>query len=150
MSLAELRHLSRLTNEGNFRRKVEAVLRDAHGHGYNLTVYSSLRTLKEQEDLVRKGYSKTMHSKHLPGRDGLAHAADIADKMVAWQAPKAVWVMIGRLALTKGLGWGGLWGLSRKTRKNLEAFLLADYPEGFDPSKWTGPIGWDPAHCELP
>lgn len=151
MSPAELRHLLNLTDEGNFRRKVAAIIRDAKGHGYDLTVFSSLRTIEEQRQLVKKGYSKTLRSNHLPGKDGLSRAADIADRKLAWQCPKATWVMIGRLALTKGLGWGGLWGLPKATRKKLEAFLTAELPEGveFDPGKWTGPLGWDTAHVEV-
>lgn len=147
MSLDQLRHLGNLTNDGNFRAKVSAILRDAEGHGYKLKIGSSLRSVEEQRKKVELGYSKTMKSKHLPGWDGLARAADIVDLHEGWDCSKDVWVMVGRLALTKGLKWGGLWGLPKNQRKKLEAFLT-NTTVPFNPFNWKGQIGWDPAHVE--
>lgn len=153
MSLSDFRHLKNLTGDGRFRQKIEAVMRDAASHGYDIKIYESLRTKEEQAAKKKAGLSKTMRSKHLPGRDGLARAVDIADGKTAWGADRRVWLMIGRLALTKGLVWGGLWGLPRKVRRRLEAFLM-DQSRPFDPLEWVtadgkpGPIGWDPAHIE--
>ena len=157
MSLRELQHLENLTEDGNFRRKIAAIIRDAKGHGYDITIYSSLRTVAEQKEKVRLGYSKTMKSKHLPGWDGLSRAVDLADSKTAWGCHRTTWLMIGRLALTKGLKWGGLWGLPLKTRKRLVAFLIAEHTEEnpFRPLDWVnedgkpGPLGWDAAHVEL-
>lgn len=148
MSLVELRHLSNLTDQGNFRAKVAAIIRDAKGHGYDVTIYSSLRSVEEQKEKVKKGYSKTMNSKHLPGWDGHARAADIASVKHGWNAPQDYWLMIGRLALTKGLRWGGLFGLPKKQKAALVAFLT-DTSKPFNPMEWKGKIGWDPAHVEL-
>lgn len=151
MSLKELQHLKNLSDEGNFRRKVEAILRDAKAHGYDLTIGSSLRTKAEQAEKVAKGYSKTMRSKHLPGWDGLARAADIVSSQLGWNAPQDYWIMVGRLALTKNLKWGGLYGLPRAQRKALVAFLTKPHSASdvFNPFEWRGKIGWDPAHLEL-
>lgn len=148
MSLRELQHLENLTETGNFRRKVAAIIRDAKSHGYDITIYSSLRTVAEQKEKVRLGYSKTMKSDHLPGWDGLSHAADLASVAHGWNAPRDYWLMIGRLALTKGLKWGGLYGLPRAQKKALVAFLT-DTSKPFNPMEWKGKIGWDPAHCAV-
>jgi peptidoglycan LD-endopeptidase CwlK len=40
-------------------------------------VIDGLRTIERQKELVRIGASKTMNSRHLPGRGGLSHAVDI-------------------------------------------------------------------------
>ncbi|MEX2242217.1 MAG: hypothetical protein WD716_00060 [Fimbriimonadaceae bacterium] len=140
-------NLDEITDRGNFRAKVEAVLRNGRGLGLELTVNNALRTAEQQRALVAKGYSKTMRSLHLPGPDGKARAVDIVDAEFGWEAPACVWVMIGRLALTQGCDWGGLWGLPPKMRKELERFLL-DGSTRFDPLEWGGKIGWDPAHVQ--
>jgi peptidoglycan L-alanyl-D-glutamate endopeptidase CwlK len=36
------------------------------------------RTVAEQKVLVAKGASRTMNSRHIPGRDGFSHAIDVA------------------------------------------------------------------------
>ncbi len=140
--------LAEITECGNFRAKVQAVVASGNASGYRLIVHNALRTREQQEQLVSKGHSKTMRSKHLPGPDGLARAADIVDARFLWGAPRHVWVMIGRLALTQGCKWGGLYGLPRAMRKKLEAFLL-DRTRPFDPNEWRGKIGWDPAHIQM-
>lgn len=43
---------------------------------FDHSITDGKRTLEEQEKNVAKGVSKTMDSKHLPQRDGLAHATD--------------------------------------------------------------------------
>ena len=141
-------HYLNLTEDGNFRRKVMAIVRDAEGRGFPLKVASSLRTVEEQRQKVAQGYSKTMRSKHLPGWDGLSRAADIVDLHRGWDCERVVWLMVGRLALTKGLKWGGLWGLPKNQRKKLQSFLT-DMDAPFNPYNWKGQIGWDPAHVEI-
>jgi hypothetical protein len=136
-----------LTEKANFRAKVRAILANGEAHGYRLFVHNALRTSEQQKELVKKGHSKTLRSKHLAGSDGLARAADVVDKRYLWGPPRHVWVMIGRLALTQGCEWGGLWGLPRGVRKKFEAFLR-DRSRPFDPKAWRGAIGWDPAHIE--
>ena len=143
-----IERLEELTEQGNFRAKVEAVIINANtGRGMQLKIADALRTPERQAEKVKKGFSKTMRSKHLAGSDGLARAADIVDARYGWDAPKDVWVLIGRLALTQGLGWGGLWGLPFVMRSKFEDFLL-DRSVPFDPKKWAGKLGWDVAHLE--
>ena len=140
--------IEQLTTRGNFRNKIESIVSSGNAHGYRLTVHNALRTIDQQKALVAKGHSKTMRSNHLPGPDGLARAADVVDARFMWGAPRHVWVMIGRLALTQGCDWGGLWGLPLAMRRKLAAFLL-DRSVPFDPKAWRGKIGWDPAHIEM-
>ncbi|MCK5613759.1 M15 family metallopeptidase [Candidatus Pacearchaeota archaeon] len=44
---------------------------------YDFAVTESLRQLSRQKDLVAKGFSKTLYSKHLVQPDGFAHAVDL-------------------------------------------------------------------------
>lgn len=50
-------------------------------------VTCGLRTLQEQKDLVAKGASQTMNSKHLRQGDGYSHAVDV----VAYIGPRISW-----------------------------------------------------------
>jgi hypothetical protein len=136
-----------LTNRNNFREKVKAIVANGNALGYPLFVHNALRTAEQQREKVAQGFSKTVRSKHLPGPDGLSRAADVVDKRYLWGAPRHVWVMIGRLALTQGCEWGGLWGLPPAMRRKLRDHLL-DRSKPFDPRAWRGKIGWDPAHIE--
>ena len=140
--------LLEITERGNFRNKVREIIDTANARGYSLTVHNALRTVAQQRELVAHGFSKTMRSMHLPGGDGLARAADVVDSRFLWGAPRYVWVMIGRLALTQGCDWGGLWGLPLVMRKQFERYLL-DRSRPFDPKEWRGKIGWDPAHVQM-
>lgn len=136
--------LTELTERKGFRRKVEAVLRDLAGHGWQPTIPkgSALRSRADQERKVAAGVSKTLKSKHLPGSDGLARAADIVPVPLLWQAPLAYWLQLGASATAHGLGWGGFFGLGPWDRLKLSAALRL--------KRWdyAGRIGWDPAHVE--
>lgn len=52
---------------------------------YDFTVLEGVRTPERQKELVDKGMSKTLNSKHLPGSDGLSRAIDIAPYPVSWE-----------------------------------------------------------------
>lgn len=142
-------HLLNLTEQGNFRVKVEKILGNMQGAGYDARIYSSLRSKGAQAEKVKNGVSKTMRSNHLAGPDGLSRAVDIADGSLAkpWDAPKVFWVHLGRLALMQGCGWGGLFGLSLNQKIKLVKFLRSPGP--FRAANWMGPLGWDPAHVEV-
>lgn len=84
----------------------------------DFTVYEGLRTLERQRELLRKGFSKTLHSKHLIQKDGFAHAVDL----VPWIDGKPVWDWEGcyqiAFAVDKAahkhgcadrIVWGGAW-----------------------------------------
>lgn len=91
-------------------------------------VTCGLRTLEEQKVLVAKGFSKTMRSRHLPGKsNGLSHAVDLApviDGKVRWDWPPfhKIAAAMKRAAreLKVPLEWGGDW----KTFKDGPHFQL--------------------------
>lgn len=82
----------------------------------DFTVLEVARTLARQKELVAKGASKTMKSRHLPGADGKSRAVDIAPLdggQVSW-----AWPLYHKLApiikqAAKDVGvpieWGGDW-----------------------------------------
>jgi peptidoglycan LD-endopeptidase CwlK len=75
-----------------------------------------VRTIARQKELVAKGASKTMKSRHIPGADGFSHAVDIAPMdggQVSW-----AWPLYNKLApvikqAAEDVGvpieWGGDW-----------------------------------------
>lgn len=73
-----------------------------------------LRTPERQMELVEKGASKTLHSKHLPQDDGYSHAIDLAPYPVDWSDIDR-FVMYGTLMFRAAaevgliLRWGGHW-----------------------------------------
>lgn len=82
----------------------------------DFTVFDGLRTETEQRQLVARGASKTMNSKHRKQADGYGHAVDL----VPWINGKARWewkpifqiaVAVKRAADELGvrLIWGGVW-----------------------------------------
>lgn len=82
----------------------------------DFTILEVQRTLARQKELVAKGASKTMNSRHLPGADGKSRAVDIAPLdggQVSW-----AWPLYFKLApiikqAAKDVGvpieWGGDW-----------------------------------------
>lgn len=82
----------------------------------DFTVLEVLRTLERQKELVAKGASTTLRSRHLPGADGKSRAVDIAPVIggqVSWD-----WPLYGKLAPVikqaaleedVPIEWGGDW-----------------------------------------
>lgn len=95
---------------------VKVVTRAAAISNLDFTVLETLRTIERQKQLVAKGASSTMKSRHLPGPDGKSRAVDLApmiDGEVSWD-----WPLYHRLAdavkqAAKEVGvpieWGGDW-----------------------------------------
>lgn len=92
-----------------------AVLHNDPAIGFVITC--GLRTVDEQRRLVAQGASKTMNSRHLPGKkNGLSHAVDFAvtlDGKVRWD-----WPLYAKLAkvvkqaakdVKVPVEWGGDW-----------------------------------------
>lgn len=83
----------------------------------DFTVLEVLRTVVRQKELVRTGASKTMNSRHLPGKNGKSHAVDIAPLdeggKVSWSWPlyHALAPIIKQAAADVGvpIEWGGDW-----------------------------------------
>lgn len=146
---SEERHLAAL--HPDLRRKVAAILTRMRDLGYKPRIYESLRTEAEQREMVRRGVSRTMRSKHLRQKDGYVYAVDIAGEKKAWGESAEFWLTLGRLALVHGCEWGGLWGLPRVRRRQLARFLTMNHERHWSDvaGMWNGGLGWDVAHVEL-
>jgi peptidoglycan LD-endopeptidase CwlK len=95
-------------------RKV--IVRAAQISNIDFTVLEVTRTLARQKELVAKGASKTMKSRHLPGPDGKSRAVDIAPLdggQVSWAWPvyHKLAPIIKQAAKDVGVSieWGGDW-----------------------------------------
>lgn len=107
---------SRIKLEGAHPDLVKVIERAAALSSMDFTVLEVLRTKARQQELVAKGASRTMNSRHLAGPDGKSRAADIAPMdggQVSWS-----WPLYNKLApiikqAAKDLGipieWGGDW-----------------------------------------
>lgn len=94
-----------------FKPIVLEILTKLEAKGYQPIVAEGLRSVAQQQEKVKLGYSTTMHSYHLSG-----FAADIVDKRYMWNIPVShqYWKDQGEIveALKKtnpGLYWGGSW-----------------------------------------
>lgn len=143
--------LHELTADGDFQLKVWRTLTNLGTHGENPKIFEAKRTVAQQKEKVRKGYSKTMFSYHLKrGSDDGARAADVADTKKGWNASKRFWLLLAANAQTRRLGWGGLFGLTHKQKRAVIAALDELREKGWpeDHSAYQVRIGWDPAHLE--
>lgn len=107
---------SRIKLEGAHPDLRKVIERAAALSSIDFTVLEVLRTVARQKELVAKGASKTMNSRHLPGPDGKSRAVDIAPMdggQVSW-----AWPLYHKLApvikqAAKDVGvaieWGGDW-----------------------------------------
>lgn len=98
----------------------KVIKRAAEISSVDFTVLEVLRTLARQKELVAKGASTTMNSRHLAGADGKSRAIDIAPLdggQVSW-----AWPLYFKLApiikqAAKDVGvpieWGGDWARFR-------------------------------------
>ena len=98
--------------ETKFKPIVAEILARLEAKGWKPTVAEGRRTLAQQKEKVKLGYSTTMNSYHLTGR-----AADIVDKRYMWDIPlshqywKDQGTIVNDLRKTiPGLRWGGDWG----------------------------------------
>lgn len=94
-------------------RRAQKLVKDKD---FGAIITCTVRTVAEQKILVKKGASKTMNSRHIPGKDGYAKAIDFAVTLngkVRWD-----WPLYARLAdvmkqaakLEKiPIVWGGDW-----------------------------------------
>ena len=80
----------------------------------DVTIIEGVRTPERQAQLVAKGLSKTLDSKHLVQPDGLSHAVDVAPFPIDWNDRerfvhmqgmiKAIAHMLG-IKIRSGLDW---------------------------------------------
>lgn len=89
-----------------FRRKVQAILDDAAGHGRPMVVIETYRSQTRQEQLFQQGATQLRHV-------GLHHyglAADFAYLVGGEPSWKPSFDFLGHLAKSHNLIWGGDWG----------------------------------------
>jgi len=108
------RSLERLEDAHPDLRKV--IVHAASISTVDFTVLEVLRTVERQRELVAKGASKTMKSRHLPGANGKSHAVDLAPMIggqVSWDWPLYNKLAPIIMAAAKDVGvpieWGGSW-----------------------------------------
>lgn len=107
-----LLHLTRL--QPTFRKKVAALLAEAHKQGIDLRITSSERTCEEQNTLYNQGRStpgqvvtnapcgKSSHNYRLA-----VDVVEYKNGKPLWDNPR--WEYIGKLGERIGLEWGGRW-----------------------------------------
>lgn len=93
------------------------VIERAAKDGARFVVLEGVRSVERQRQLVARGASKTMNSRHIPAPNGFAHAVDIApledDGDVSWAWPDyyplAKAVKAAAAAEKVSIEWGGDW-----------------------------------------
>ena len=93
------------------------VKRAAEISAVDFVVTCGIRTIEEQKKLLASGASRTLRSRHLPGKNGLSHAVDLApviDGKVRWDWPlftklNAAMTKAAKELKVQGLEWGGDW-----------------------------------------
>lgn len=105
-------------------KRASTLLKD---DSFGFVITCGVRTLEEQKRLLKTGATRTLNSRHIPGKDGYSKAVDFAvtvDGKVRWD-----WPLYNRLAkLVKEaarlekvpIEWGGDW----KTFKDGPHFQL--------------------------
>jgi len=85
----------------------------------DFSVHDGLRTVAEQKQLVERGASRTMRSKHLKQADGFGHAVDLVPYINGklrweWDPIYDIAEAVHRSATDYGvkLRWGGVWDRS--------------------------------------
>lgn len=95
---------------------VRVIRRAAATTSLPFAVLEGPRTVERQRQLVAQGASRTMNSRHIPGRDGLAKAVDVAPLLngkISWDWPlyHRLAAVIKAAAAAEGvpIEWGGDW-----------------------------------------
>lgn len=107
---------SEATMKGVHPDLIKVVRRAIELSDVDFKVGEGVRSVARQKTLVAQGKSKTMNSRHIPGKDGLGKAVDlwvIKGGTVVWD--QASYVQLSKFVLqaAKELGvairWGGDW-----------------------------------------
>ena len=113
--------------------RLVSVLKEVVKH-YDITILEGLRTEDRQRELMAKGASKTMKSKHLEGM-----AADVSPYPIPnWEDVNEFIFMAGRIRqeadrLGVPIRWGGDWDRDDRTADN----KFNDYVHFEIYDKWT-------------
>jgi peptidoglycan L-alanyl-D-glutamate endopeptidase CwlK len=83
---------------------------------FGFVITCGARTLEEQKKLLKQGATRTLNSRHIPGKDGFSKAVDFAvtiDGKVRWDWPlySRLAVIVKEAARLEGVPvtWGGDW-----------------------------------------
>ena len=87
----------------------------------DFTILCGVRSLDEQKELVKKGVSRTLNSRHLPNINGLSEAVDIAPYPINWNDHHAFHRLAGIIQSSAALNntpirWGGDWDGDNDTK----------------------------------
>lgn len=114
-SLAKLRKV-----HPDLVRVVERCAKDWKDKEFTFAITCGPRTIEEQRQLVKKGASKTMNSRHLISKNGYAHAIDVVamlNNKVRWDWPLYSKIASAMKAAAKAekvpIEWGGDWASFR-------------------------------------
>lgn len=114
-----IRHAERLET---VHPRLADVVRIAATHlDIDLLVVEGARTIERQMQLLAKGASRTIHSKHIPDREGWSHAVDLApvvDGEVRWDWPLFPRIHQAMQRAADELGTAIVWGGSWRTFKD--------------------------------
>jgi len=116
----------------------------------DFSVHDGLRTIGEQQELVAKGASTTMDSRHLTG-----HAVDLVPYIngkLRWEWPPiyiiADAVRVAARGMAVSIRWGGAWDVDFTASDDSPEDLVADYIRRRQAKKLKAFI--DGPHYELP
>ena len=112
----KLTERDRARMEGVHPDLVAVFERAAQDGGIDFVILEGVRTVARQRQLVAKGASRTMNSRHIPGQNGVAHAIDaapLANGRVSWDwkhyYPLAKVIKAAAEKLGVPVEWGGDW-----------------------------------------
>ena len=95
----------------------------------DFSVMDGLRTVQEQEVLFKRGYSKTMNSKHLKQQDGFSHAVDLCPYPVDWNDRGRFGLLAGlMLSCAKNNNVKLTWGADWNNDGIIKDHIFQDFP----------------------
>lgn len=94
--------------------RVQNVVAELEGLGFDPWVFEGLRTAERQAFLYSKGRTipgsiVTKAKSHLSSWHGHGLAVDIISRSKLWNAPESFWQALGAACQSRGLTWGGVW-----------------------------------------
>lgn len=105
---------------------------------FTFGITCGVRTVEEQRLLVKKGASKTMRSRHIPSKNGYAHAVDVVailNGKTRWDWPLYLKIAnamkAAAIAENVPLEWGGTWSLLNSVKGSVTSQMLSkSFPDG--------------------
>jgi peptidoglycan L-alanyl-D-glutamate endopeptidase CwlK len=93
------------------------------------SILQGVRTVEEQEELVRTGKSQTMNSKHLKQADGYSHAIDVVPYPIDWSNRERFILFAGKvLGIAKAMSVDLVSGIDWNDDGNIKDHSFFDAP----------------------